>query len=294
VRASIGKSIALLQRSTTEFFKESGCVGCHHQNFTAMVVAAARKKGVPVDDEAAQEQLKVVTTQWMGAQEPLLQRLDPLGAADTLMFSLLGLAALDYPADAVTDAMLLNVAAEQMPDGSWCLGGISRSPIEEGCIARAARGIRLLQVYGAPGIKSVFEKRIARARDYLLEAQPKTTDDRAMLLLGLKWSGASPQRVESAARALLGEQRADGGWAGNRYLASDAYATGEALDALFQSGKLESILTQNPAAGWIVVREEPRRKIPTILRERIPGWARSMHLGVSDSRGGDGDRKRDA
>ena len=263
-RTSIGKSIALLQRSSTEFFKESGCVGCHHQNFTAMAVAAARKKGVPVDDTAAQEQLKIVTTQWTGAQEPLLQRLDPPGAADTVMFSLMGLAALEYPADAITDAMVLNVAAEQMADGSWCLGGVSRSPIEEGCIARAARAIRLLQWYGPPGIKSDFEKRIVRARDYLLEAQPKTTDDRAMLLAGLKWSGASQERVEAAARALLSEQRADGGWAGNRYLTSDAYATGGALDALFQSGKLASndaayrrgvdflLRTQRPDGSWYV------------------------------------------
>ncbi|MCU1272637.1 MAG: Ankyrin [Bryobacterales bacterium] len=262
--ASLGKSITMLQRSSTEFFKESGCVGCHHQNLTATAVAAARKKGVPVDDAATEEQLKVVTTQWMGAQEALLQRLDPPGAPDTQMFSLLGLAALDYPADAVTDALVLNIAAEQMADGSWCLGGVSRSPIEEGCIARATRGIRLLQLYGPPAIKSDFEKRIVRARDYLLEAQPKTTDDRAMLLLGLKWSGASSERVGAAARTLLSEQRADGGWAGNRYLASDAYATGEALDALFQSGKLASndaayrrgvdflFRTQRPDGSWYV------------------------------------------
>jgi squalene cyclase len=160
--------------------------------------------------------------------------------------------------------MVLNVAAEQMADGSWCLGGVSRSPIEEGCIARAARAIRLLQWFGPPGLKSDFEKRIARARDYLLEAQPKTTDDRAMLLAGLKWSGASPGRVEAAAGALLSEQRADGGWAGNRYLASDAYSTGGALDALFQSGKLTTndaayrrgvdflLRTQRPDGSWYV------------------------------------------
>lgn len=35
-KTAIARSIALLQRSSTEFFKESGCIGCHHQNFTAM------------------------------------------------------------------------------------------------------------------------------------------------------------------------------------------------------------------------------------------------------------------
>jgi len=199
-------------------------------------VGAARKAGVRVDEAAAEEQLKVVKTQWMGAQEPLLQRLDPPGASDTLSFSLLGLAAVDYPGDAITDALVLNFAAEQTLDGSWCYGAIARSPISEGCIARAAIGARLLQLYGPPGMKVEFDRRIARARNYLLEAPTKTTDDLAMRLLGLKWVAAEKEAIGSAAKALLQQQRNDGGWAGNRYLASDAYSTAEAVYALGQSG----------------------------------------------------------
>ena len=263
-RTAIAKSMTLLQRSSGEFFKESGCVGCHHQNFTAMAVAAARKAGVKVDDAAEQEQLKVVKAQWMAFQEGLLQRVDPPGASDTVVYSLLGLAAAGYPADATTDALIVNLAAEQTLEGSWCYGGISRPPIEEGCIAHAATGIRAMQVYGPPGLKAEFDRRIARARDYLLEAPPKTTDDRAMLLAGLKWSGASEDRVQAAARGLLQEQRADGGWAGNPHLESDAYSTGESLYALRESGALRVsdaaykrgvtflLKTQRPDGSWHV------------------------------------------
>jgi ankyrin repeat protein len=263
-RAAMGKAVSLLQRSSTEFFKESGCVGCHHQNFTAMAVGAARKAGVRIDEAAAEEQLKVVKTQWMGAQEALLQRLDPPGASDTLSFSLLGLGAVDYPADAVTDAMVLNFAAEQTLDGSWCYGGLSRSPISEGCIGRAAIGAHLLQLYGPPGMKAEFDQRIARARHYLLETPPKTTDDLAMRLLGLKWAAAEKEAIGSAARALLQQQRGDGGWAGNRYLASDAYSTAEAVYALGGSGVaaagdtarghgIEFLMkTQQPDGSWHV------------------------------------------
>ena len=237
-RVAIAKSVALLQRSSTEFFKESGCVGCHHQNFTAMAVGAARKAGLRVDEAASDEQVKMVKTQWMAFQEGLLQRIDPPGAADTLAYSLLGLGAVGYPADAMTDAMTVNVAEEQTSEGSWCYGAISRSPIEEGCIARAALGIRVMQLYGPPGLKAEFDKRIARARDYLLEAQPRTSDDRAMLLLGLKWSGASAEKTRAAARGVLDDQQADGGWRGNPHLESDAYSTGEALYALLESRAL--------------------------------------------------------
>jgi len=237
--AAIAKSLALLQQSGTGFFKESGCVGCHHQNFTAMAVAAARRKGIRVDEEAAAEHLKVVKAQWTGAQEFLLQRLDPPGASDTVAYSLLGLA-VEYPADAVTDAMVVNLAQEQQPDGSWGTGRVPRSPLEEGAIARTAMGIRMLQHYGPKGLQSEFDKRLAKARDFLLEAQPRTTDDWAMLLLGLKWSGAGVEKTSAAAEGLLGLQREDGGWAGNPHLKSDAYATGEALCALHDSGTLKA------------------------------------------------------
>jgi ankyrin repeat protein len=238
--AAIAKSIALLQLSGTGFFKESGCVGCHHQNFTAMAVGAARRKGIRVDADAAAEQLKVVKTQWAGVPEFLLQRLDPPGASDTLAYSLFGLAAVEYPADAMTDAMVANVAQEQQPNGSWGVGGVARSPLEEGMIARTAMGMRMLQHFGPPGLRSEFDKRLAKARDFLLEAQPRTTDDWAMQLLGLKWSGASAERAGTAAQGLLHAQREDGGWSGNPNLESDAYSTGEALCALHEAGAMKA------------------------------------------------------
>ena len=263
-KTAIARSVALLQRSSTEFFKESGCVGCHHQNFTAMAVAAARKARVPVDETAAQEHLKMVKGQWTAFQEGLLQRVDPPGTSDTLTYSLLGLAAADYPPDAITDAMVVNVAEEQAPDGSWFFSAFSRSPIEEGAIGRAALGMRVLQLYGPPGLKEEFDRRIAHARDFLLEAQPKTTDDRAMLLLGLKWAGAGEEKVREAVTGLLAIQHADGGWAGNPHLESDAYSTGESLYALHESGALRTtepayqnaiaflLKTQHPDGSWHV------------------------------------------
>ena len=238
--AAVAKSIALLQQSATEFFKESGCVGCHHQNFTAMAVGAARRKGIRVDEAAAAEHLKVVKAQWTGMQEFLLQRLDPPGASDTLAYSLFGLEAVEYQADAMTDAMVANVAQEQQQNGSWAVGGVARSPLEEGMIARTAMAIRTLQHYGPAGLRAEFDKRLAKARDFLLEAQPRTTDDWAMQLVGLKWSGASAQKTGAAAHGLLQAQREDGGWAGNPNLESDAYATGEALCALHEAGTLKA------------------------------------------------------
>jgi hypothetical protein len=57
VRTAVARSIPLLQRADVVFRQKSGCVSCHHNSLTAMTVAAARSKGMPVDDSVALQQL---------------------------------------------------------------------------------------------------------------------------------------------------------------------------------------------------------------------------------------------
>jgi ankyrin repeat protein len=54
-REAVEKSVGLLQKSTVTFLREGGCVSCHAQNITSIAVAAARAKGLRVDEAAATE-----------------------------------------------------------------------------------------------------------------------------------------------------------------------------------------------------------------------------------------------
>src|SRR5206468_187835 len=67
------------------------------------------------------------------------------------------------------------------------------------------------------------------------------TEERAFRLLGLSWAHAPQEIIRTAARELMTTQRADGGWTqlDERQL-TDAYATGEALVALRESGAVEA------------------------------------------------------
>jgi ankyrin repeat protein len=266
----IAKSVALLQRSSGEFFRQSGCVGCHHQNLTAMAVRAARDKGLPVDAHVADEQLKMVKFEWARRQEVLLQKSEVAGGADALSYSLAGLAAANYPPDAITDAMVFSIAGAQRRDGTWREGGISRHPIEGGEITRTAMSMHALQLYGWPARKPEFDARVARARDWLLAAKPKTTEDRNMQLLGLKWAHAPADVIHRLSKALLAEQRGDGGWGQNPNLPSDAYATAQSLcalhqadglparDATFQRGVRYLLGTQLDDGSWRVSSRAPK------------------------------------
>jgi hypothetical protein len=136
--------------------------------------------------------------------------------------------------------VIFNIAAQQRVNGGWSLGGVSRAPMEEGNIPRTARAARLLKLYAIPGRKAEFDERVGRARTWLVESKPGITDEHAMRLLGLVWTDAPKAEIAKEARALAALQHADGGWAPNSNLASDAFATGESLYALRESGALKA------------------------------------------------------
>jgi len=103
-----------------------------------------------------------------------------------------------------------------------------------------AASVRALQVYAPKRQRPQYESAVRRAVTWLEHALPVTTEDRAFQLFGLTWAHGDRRAIDEAAHALLAEQRADGGWAQLPTLASDAYATGEALVALHDCGALRS------------------------------------------------------
>jgi ankyrin repeat protein len=266
---ALAASIALLQRSSTEFFRQSGCVGCHHQPATAMAVRAAERAGISVDHQTAADQLRVMSTQAAGSFVRILQGADRASETDFGLAQ--GLLEAGYPADLTTDSLAVRIAAAQSSDGSWQRSpALSRAPSAESNIARTALAIRFLTAYVYPAVKVEFAARIVMARRWILEQSPRTTDESAMLLLALKWSGAPSARIRRHAEALLAQQRSDGGWAGNPHLTSDAFATAEALYALREvgsapvSGSVQRkavhylLATQFPDGSWHVRSRAPK------------------------------------
>ena len=240
VRAAVRRSIPPLQRADLAFFKKSGCVSCHNNSLTMMTLAAARKNRIPLDDPAAQAQLRTTGTYIESWRERVLQGIPIPGGQDTISYILAGLAAAHYPPDAATDALARYLKNTQGPEGEWRMvaTGGSRPPIESSGIEVTAVSMRALQTYALQTQPAEYQRAIQRAASWLEKAQPTTTEDRAFQLLGLSWAGAAKERLRLAGRALLEAQRRDGGWAQLPTLASDAYATGQVLVALNQAGSL--------------------------------------------------------
>lgn len=235
-RAAVERSLPLLQQNDAIFLRKSGCVSCHNDTLTDVAMAEARKSGIRVDEQESQQKLKTIGTYLHTWRERALQNVGIPGDADTVGYILLGLAAQHYPSDTATDAMAFFLKRLQLPDGHWRRLA-NRPPLESSDVEVTAVAMRAIQVYAPKAKRAVFDQAVQRAAEWLAQAQPQCNEDRVFQLLGLAWAGKK-QGIPKATAALLAEQRPDGGWAQIPTLGSDAYATGQALVALQQSGAI--------------------------------------------------------
>ena len=235
VHAAVERSLPLLQRIGEPFIQKTGCVSCHHDSVVAMAVAAARKSGYAVD-ERADLQLRITTATYLESwRERTLQNRGIAGLQDTISYLLVGLAASGHPADEATDAQALWLMRRQAVDGRWPVGTV-RPPIESNDIAVTALTMRAIQLYPPRMDRAAAARAVARAAAWLSRARGTTTEERALKLLGLVWSRADSTIIRDAAANLRSLQMSNGGWSQEPSMDADAYATGEALVALQESG----------------------------------------------------------
>jgi hypothetical protein len=254
MRKAVEKSIALLQASSSQFSRTSGCTSCHHQYLPQMAFGIARDRGVVAWDEGvARGQNDATITILNRVREQAVQNRDRIPDVPvSVSYALLGLSAGHHAADETTDAMTRVIAAWQSEDGAFYPLPAMRPPIEAGALTATALSVRALQLYGTNQ-----DERIERASRWLRSATPRTTEERAMQLLGLAWAHAPAEDVRKSAEALLRDQRPDGGWAQLATLETDAYATGQALVAL-------------QTAGYAVSSADYRRGVAFLLRTKFP------------------------
>jgi ankyrin repeat protein len=240
-RTAVLRSMPLLREASDNMLPRGGCVACHAQPMTALAAQLAAGRGWAVEEKRADVEGALAT---MAANAPVfLQGREAGGLTDTGLYVTLMFAAQKVAAAPATDAFVHYLATKQRPSGQWRGIGATRAPIQDGDVSRTAMAIRALTTYAIPARRAEFESRVARAAAWLAAQSPRTTEDRVMQLLGLKWAGTHATDRTRRTRELAAAQHADGGWAQTAYLASDAYATGQALYALRELG----LPTNNPA-----------------------------------------------
>ena len=269
VRAAVTKSLTLLQASGRTWIEKSGCVSCHHQALPAVSIALAQRRGFRVDEEATRQRIQATLARFTQPREELFQGPAGIGLVVggvlNAGYALVGLGAARVPPNPTTDAMAHFIAARQLADGRFRSPDPGRLPLEGSDVTATALAIRSLQVYAPPALEAETTRIVSRARNWLLSAKPIGTEEKASQLRGLGWADADKRETVRLSAALAAEQRADGGWAQLPELASDAYATGQALVALHDAGGLAAtsdvyrkgvtflLKSQHADGSWLVV-----------------------------------------
>ncbi len=236
-RISVNRSVARLLDVAPPFREKTACISCHHNALPAMAAAAARRKGIEIDQTLARRNLDILLTYFKNGAARIMSG-DPVvgGEALTAGYVQLALAAEGHPLDKVTAATTHWLIARQMPDGRWLGNGVNRPPSEYSTISHTAIAAGGLISYPLPGRKNQMAESLRRAGQWLLAAEPASAEERGMRLMGLVWTEAPRPRVETAIEEIRARQEASGGWSQFARTAPDAYATGLSLFALHVAG----------------------------------------------------------
>ena len=238
VDVAINKSIPLLQSSSHTFLKNAvTCHSCHGQGLGGIAFALAKENGFAVSDELTNEALDSISKIWKTRMALMVENDDPVAIIMTGNYDLWALSANHYEKNKTIELLAQNIMRRQTNAGSWVSPNF-RPPLEYYAFTATALTVKNIQTYVPAILHTEVAQRIAKARQWLVTQTPEANEEKAFQLLGLKWSNADEKTIAMQAKRLLLTQREDGGWSQLDSLETDAYATGQSLYALNQSGQL--------------------------------------------------------
>ena len=208
---------------------------------------------------------------------------------DTKAYKLWALDIGQHARDDKTEAMVEYVLNYQKDHGTWKTT-VDRPPTEASNFTTNYVALRGLNRYGTAKQKEAIATRTTAVKQWLESANAVYTEDQVFRLRLAYELKLPSDQVDDFVQKLLSEQEADGGWAQNRRMKSDAYATGSVLVALHEAGGLSCqhpawqrglgylLRTQQPDGSWHVVsRAKP---LHGVFRERLSARKGSVHFSL--------------
>jgi hypothetical protein len=282
VDPTIDRGLAFLAQDAMAWKHEHNCVSCHHGALVIWSMREAKQRGHTVDEPVLAELTKWVAESGDGKTGVPRPAGVPKALNAKAVWFALALGAISEPDPTSKQGSKLLVAtvkSDQNENGSWSSWPETRPPIfgnsDESMTALATLAMVPAAATGDESAKAVRDK-----GTYWL-AQTKTDDDpqsTAMRLVLWKRLGRPAAEWEPLVETIKRRQNADGGWSQAKNMASDAWATGQALYALAHSGFKPDDPVIKRAHAFLKKTQRDNGSWPMASRPLKPGGAGSKSL----------------
>lgn len=234
IRNAIQKSISLIETASAGSARERKCFTCHNQALAVLVLDEARQRGFKIDQSNFQLQVDHTAKHLKQGLENYRAGKGQGGGPDTASYALWTLEMAGRKPDEVTTAVTGYLLVRDKGSPHWTRNS-TRPPSMSSDTNTNYFVIRALQTFGSESQQPEISARIAKARQWLLDLKPVSTEERVFQLRCFQTLSVDDAIQQTSVNELLKRQNADGGWSQLPEMQSDAYATGTVLMALLHS-----------------------------------------------------------
>jgi squalene cyclase len=231
-------------------------------------ISTARDAGLIVDNDLFKSQGLLARKSFEKQQTRLAIGEHVGGRSATVSYGLWALKIVDDKPDELSEAMTSYLLKSQQADGCWKPPS-SRPPLETSSVSCTVLSAIGVQRFASSSQQAEATAAIKRAYDWLQTAALEDQEDLNFALWGEQLLGTSETRLGDLRDRVIARRNADGGWSQNADLTSDAYATGQTLyvlaetglssqEAIFREGAAFLVETQHEDGSWhVVTRSKP-------------------------------------
>ena len=269
IRDVIALGLKIVETGARNYPNHRDCFSCHHQTLPLLAMAAARDAGLDIDKELFREIVDFSRRSFEGRIDSLKAGTGIGGRAMTVGYGLWTLEIAGEKPDDLGEALVNYQLKQQKEDGAWRAPS-HRPPLEESAVMCTVLARYGLKTYAGKDQQDAVDRARKSAAVWLDSAKLSSQEDHNARLWGLtRDSDRGDDKVKAVGKAIVERQRDDGGWGQTAEMPSDAYATGQTLFLLLESGHDPSALeirkgldflmkTQGKDGSWhVATRSKP-------------------------------------
>jgi squalene cyclase len=282
VDATIKRALSFLAKDTLAWKKEHNCASCHHASLVIVAFREAKQFDYAVDEPVLAELTKWMANSGDGKFTMARPASAPKAASPKAIYFALALNA-DSKPDAESQkglkALFGTIKSEQTENGSWSAWPETRPPLfgssDESLTALATLAILPMADAGDADAKAVRDRAVKWLSETKSDDDPQSVALR--LILWIKLQRPAKEWTPLVHR-IKERQNKDGGWSQTKEMASDAWATGQALYALAHAGVKSDDDVVSRGRAFLVKTQSDDGSWPMESRPTKPGAKGASNL----------------